>query len=200
MGEDGPTHAGAFDISFLRCIPNMIIATPSCENSCRQLLFSAYDHAGPSAVRYPRGTGQGATIEAINQHWPVGKAHTVKDGQNVCILNFGVLLPQALDVATKYNYGVCDMRWAKPLDMAMIDSLAKQYSHFVTLEENAIAGGAGAGVLEYLSSQGHTQPTRILGLADNYLEHGTRSQLLHQAGLDTQGIDNTIQTWLDKLG
>lgn len=200
VGEDGPTHAGAFDTSFLRCIPNMIVATPSDENSCRQLLFSAYQHEGPAAVRYPRGTGPNTPIVLDNENWVVGKGLSLRDGEKVCILNFGPLLQEAKLVAEKHNYGVCDMRWAKPLDTQLIASLTSQYDYFVTLEENATSGGAGSGVIEFLSTQGKCTPTLILGLPDKFLDHGTRSELLHIAGLDAPSIEKTTLKWLDAIG
>ena len=199
VGEDGPTHTGGFDISYLRCIPNMIIATPSDENECRQLLFSAYLHKGPSAVRYPRGTGPGAEIEQSNQNWPVGKAVERLQGQSIAILNFGVLLPEALKVAEAAGYTVVDMRWAKPLDTAMIEDIASRHDYIVTLEENAIAGGAGAGVIEYLATNGIHIPVLPLGLPDVNYDQGKRFQLLSAAGLDKVGIQNSIENWQKKL-
>lgn len=199
VGEDGPTHAGSFDISFLRCIPNMVIATPSNENECRQLLFSAYQHMGPSAVRYPRGSGPGEKIDTADQHHPVGKGIVVREGAQLCIFNFGVLLPEALAVAEKYNFSVCDMRWAKPLDLALITQMAQLHEHIVTLEENAIAGGAGAGVLEYLNNEAFATPTLVLGLPDQNYEQGTRAQLLHSADLSKDGIENSINAWVAKI-
>lgn len=199
VGEDGPTHAGSFDISYLRCIPNMVIASPSDENECRQLLFSAYLHQGPAAVRYPRGTGTGQTIIAENQRFPVGKGKVVREGQGVCILNFGVLLPEAIKVAEQNNYTVCDMRWVKPLDTELIIEMAEKHAHIVTLEENAIAGGAGSGVIEFLMTQGIAVPVLPLGLPDSYLDHGRRDELLADAGLDMSGIEVSIQNWAQKI-
>lgn len=198
VGEDGPTHAGAFDISFLRCIPKIIIATPSDENECRQLLFSAYHHPGAAAVRYPRGTGPGAVIELENQHWPIGKGRELRQGKTVCFINFGVLLPDAIAVAEANNYGVCDMRWAKPLDKDLLLNMAEQYDYLVTLEENAVAGGAGAGVMELLAAEGISTPVLPLGLPDEYLDHGKRSQLLQAAGLDRASINQRINQWLSR--
>lgn len=199
VGEDGPTHAGSVDISFLRCIPNMVIATPSDENECRQLLFSAYRHEGPSAVRYPRGTGIGATIQSEDQGFKVGEGQQLRQGKTICLLNFGVLLPEILALAEKNNYSVCDMRWAKPLDTRLILEQVETHDYVVTLEENALAGGAGAGVAEFLCQEGINVPILPLGLPDINLEHGKRSQLLDLAGLNTQGIQRSINEWLDKL-
>ena len=200
VGEDGPTHAGAFDISFMRCIPNIIIATPSDQNECRQLLFSAYDYVGPSAVRYPRGNGPGVSLVEENQKWPVGKGKQLRKGAGVSLLNFGVLLPSALEVAEKYNYSLCDMRWAKPIDEELLLEYAASHDYIVTLEENAIAGGAGAGVVELLVANGMHKPVLQLGLKDHFYEHGKRGELLKVAGLDTASIDNAITRWLEQLG
>jgi len=199
VGEDGPTHAGSYDISFMRCIPNMIIATPSDENECRQLLFAAYDYQGPSAVRYPRGTGTGQSTVDANQHYPVGKGTLTRQGNDVCILNFGVLLPEVLEVAEKYNFSVCDMRWAKPLDQALIEDQLSKHAFIVTVEENSTAGGAGAGVMEWFTQEGITTPVLPLGLPDQYYDHGKRLQLLDQAGLSAQGIETQITQWRTKL-
>jgi len=199
VGEDGPTHAGSFDISFLRCIPNMIIATPSNENECRQLLFSAYKYPGPSAVRYPRGTGTGEATIAEDQGFELGKGLQVKQGSRVCILNFGVLLGEAARVAEANNYSLCDMRWAKPLDEALILRMSESHDYLVTLEENTVAGGAGAGVMELLASEGIYKPVLPLGLPDENFEHGKRKELLRLAGLDHNSINESISAWINKI-
>ena len=199
VGEDGPTHAGAFDISYLRCVPNMIIATPSDENECRQLLFSAYKNKGPSAVRYPRGSGTGATIVVEDQGFVVGKGRELRQGAMLSILNFGVLLPRVQSIAEKHNFSLCDMRWAKPLDDELLLQQALQHDFIVTLEENAIAGGVGSGVVEMLTANGIHKPVLQLGLADKYYEHGKREELLEKAGLDEISIENAIQHWLKRL-
>lgn len=199
VGEDGATHAGSFDISFMRCIPQLIIATPSDENECRQLLFSAYNHPGPAAVRYPRGTGTGATIVKQDMKFPIGKGRCIREGKSLCILNFGVLLPRTLEIAEEYNFSVCDMRWAKPLDEALILEQAEKHDYFVSVEENAIAGGAGAAVLEFLSHNANTTPTLVIGLGDTYYQHGTRDEVLDDAGLSTGKIETQINNWLEKL-
>ncbi len=199
VGEDGPSHAGSFDISFLRCIPNLILATPSDENECRQLLFSAYHHKGPAAVRYPRGRGTGVKLEQQDQHLPVGKGRVLRQGKNICILNFGVLLPQALKLAENLNFSVCDMRWAKPLDRALIFEQASKHSAFVSLEENAIAGGAGSAVMELLAKAAIAKPVLPIGLQDCYYQQGKRQELISQAGLDERGIARSVRQWLDQL-
>ncbi|MFT6387396.1 MAG: 1-deoxy-D-xylulose-5-phosphate synthase [Cellvibrionaceae bacterium] len=192
VGEDGPTHAGSFDLSFMRCIPNMIIAAPSNENECRQLLYTAYEYKGPSAVRYPRGKGTGTRIEKKMQLLPIGKGLTVRNGKDIAILNFGTLLPAALDAADKLNATVCDMRWVKPLDETLLNALSASHKLIVTLEENSIAGGAGSGVAEYLSSQGILIPVLHLGLPDIYIDHGQREKILKAIGLDSEGLSQSI--------
>ncbi len=199
VGEDGATHAGSFDISYLRAVPNMVVATPSDENECRQLLFSAYHHPGPAAVRYPRGSGTGGPVVTGDDKLPLGRGVTVREGRAACILNFGVLLPQVAQLAQQYDYSVCDMRWAKPLDETLIIAMAERHKYLVTVEENATAGGAGAGVLEFLSREGVQIPTLVIGLPDVFYQHGTRNQLLDAAGLSTQGIASQINHWLERL-
>ncbi len=199
VGEDGATHAGSFDISFMRAIPNMVIATPSNENECRQLLYSAYHHAGPSAVRYPRGTGPGVDTVFDDEKFPIGTGYVAQHGRRVCIFNFGVLLPRTLEIAEKYGYTVCDMRWAKPFDQDLVREQVAAHDYFVTVEENAIAGGAGAGVLEWLASEAIVTPTLVIGLPDVYYQHGTRNEVLAEAGLSTERIETQINEWLHKL-
>lgn len=193
VGEDGPTHAGSFDLSFLRCIPNIIIAAPSNENECRQLLHTAYQHKGASAVRYPRGKGIGAEVQQEMTLLPIGKGVTLKTGKDIAILNFGTLLPAALVAAQALNATVCDMRWVKPLDKALIDELSHSHKLIVTLEENCIAGGVGSAVSEYLSSQGIIMPVLQLGLPDRFIDHGKREKILSAIGLDGEGITQSIQ-------
>ncbi len=199
VGEDGPTHAGSFDISFLRCIPNMIIATPSDENECRQLLFSAYQFEGPAAIRYPRGKGTGVKIEEKMTALPIGKGHTARAGKDVAIISFGTLLPAAIAAAKSLDATVCDMRWAKPLDHELIEQLAHSHQLIVTLEESSIAGGAGSGVNEYLSEQGIVLPIMNLGLPDRYIDHGKREKILASIGLDAKGIEASIKQRLSLL-
>ncbi|MGH1484891.1 MAG: 1-deoxy-D-xylulose-5-phosphate synthase [Cellvibrionaceae bacterium] len=199
VGEDGPTHAGSFDLGYLRCIPNMVIAAPSDENECRQLLYSAYQYEGPSAVRYPRGKGTGATIEKQMTLCPIGKGIKIKSGNDIAILNFGTLLPAALDAATKLNASVCDMRWVKPIDEELIHQLSTSHKLIVTLEENSISGGAGSAVSEYLSSQGIVVPILQLGLPDIFIDHGKREKILSSIGLDGEGIYKSIQERIELL-
>jgi 1-deoxy-D-xylulose-5-phosphate synthase len=192
VGQDGPTHHGAFDLSYLRCIPNMVIGAPSDENECRQQLYSAYQHPGPAAVRYPRGTGPGAIIAEEMYQQTIGKSVDVRPGKGVAILNFGTLLPGALAAAERLNATVVDMRWVKPMDEARVLELARSHNLLVTLEENAISGGAGAGVNELLAR--HNVMVRLLnlGLPDDYIEHGSHTEQLHWTGLDADGIYERI--------
>ena len=196
VGADGQTHQGAFDLSFLRCIPNMIIMTPSDENECRQMLHTGYHHnSGPVAVRYPRGSGTGATCEPLAS-LPLGKGVVRREGEIVAILKFGTLLPDALEAAEKRNATVVDMRFVKPLDEALILELAASHEVLVTLEENAIMGGAGSGVNELLMAKRMLVPVLNIGLADHFVPQGTQDEIRHDVGLDAEGIDRQITDWL----
>jgi 1-deoxy-D-xylulose-5-phosphate synthase len=188
VGPDGATHAGSFDLSFLRCIPNIVIAAPSDENECRQLLTTSFLHPGPAAVRYPRGTGTGAKLDAELKTLPLGKAELRLRGANLAILAFGSPLSAALQVGAELGATVVDMRWVKPLDEALILDLARTHAAIVTLEDNAVAGGAGSGVAELLAAHDLQVPILHLGLPDSYLEHASREQLLAEAGIDAAGI------------
>jgi len=199
VGEDGPTHSGCFDISFLRCIPNMILAAPSDENECHQLLTTAYHHRGPSAVRYPRGTGPGEVIQQEWQQLPVGQGRQVLRGRKVAVLNFGALLATARSVAEKNGYSLYDMRWIKPLDHQLILQAAAQCDLIVTIEEGSTAGGAGAAVAEFLALQGLVKPLLLLGIPDQFVEHASREQQLAEVGLDAAGIERAIITRLQTL-
>ncbi len=199
VGEDGPTHAGSFDLAYLRCIPNMIIAAPSDENECYQLLNSAYEYSGPAAVRYPRGKGTGATIEKSSPSLVVGKAKIINKGKDIAILCFGTLLPEAVKAAEALQATVCDMRWVKPLDKELIKTLVKDHRLIVTIEENAIAGGAGSAVGEFLSQQGYTTSLLQLGLPDYFIDHGKREKILSTVGLDAKGICKTTAERVKKL-
>ena len=199
VGEDGATHAGSFDISFMRCIPNMLIMAPANENEARQMLYTGYIHPGPAAVRYPRGVGPGTKIVTAMTSLPIGKGRLSREGQQVVILNFGALLPTALNVAEKLDASVADMRFIKPLDTELLDQLAASHLLIVTLEENAIAGGAGAGVSEYFAQQGIVIAVLHLGLPDVFIDHATHRAQIATAGLDTESITNAIETRLAKL-
>ena len=198
VGEDGATHAGSFDLTFLRCIPNMLVATPSDENECRQLLYTGYDFEGPAAIRYPRGTGNGAAIEQQMLALPIGKGVIRRNGQKVAILNFGTRLPSAMDAAENLNASVADMRFVKPIDEELILELALNHELLVTIEENSIVGGAGSAVSEYLNSQGLSVPLLQLGLPDYFMGHGKPDELIAEAGLDAAGIQLSIEQRLTK--
>ncbi len=199
VGEDGPTHAGSFDISYLRCIPNMVIAAPSDENECRQLLYTAYQHQGPAAVRYPRGTGTGAIINPTMTAVPIGKGLIKREGKAVALLCFGTLLTNAQIAADNLNASLCDMRFVKPLDTELIEKMAANHDLLVTLEENAIAGGAGSAVTEYLQSIGLTVPVVQLGFTDEFVDHDSQKQQLAAQGLDATSIEATIRARLTQL-
>ena len=190
VGQDGATHHGAFDLSYLRCIPNMIIACPSDENECRQLLYTAYQYEGPAAVRYPRGEGTGALVEEQMTALPIGKAVTLRQGTSVAILNFGVLLPEAKAAAEALDATLVDMRWAKPLDEDLVESVARQHDRIITVEENALAGGAGSAVAELLASRELHCEVRHIAIPDNFIHHGSQQQTRDAAGLT---VDNIIE-------
>ena len=199
VGEDGATHAGAYDISYLRCIPNMLLMAPSDENETRQLLYTGYMHSGPAAVRYPRGTGPGATIQKEMSAVPIGKGIVVREGSGAAILNFGTLLDSAVTVANQLNSTVADMRFIKPIDKELIRSLAETHDLLVTLEENSIAGGAGSGVIEFLAAEGIVMPVLQLGLPDKLIDHGTHAEQLISINLDTASIQSAIADRLKQL-
>jgi 1-deoxy-D-xylulose-5-phosphate synthase len=195
VGADGPTHAGAFDLSFLRCIPNMLIATPSDENECRRLLSTAYHYDGPSAVRYPRGTGPGATPSPDLDGLPIGEGVLRREGRDLALVVFGAPLAAALNVAEVLDASVADMRYVKPLDRALLRRLAESHARLVTIEENVVMGGAGAAVAEALAEIGLTLPILHLGLPDRFVEHGDPGVLLARCGLDATGIEAAIRAW-----
>lgn len=200
VGEDGPTHAGSYDLTYLRCIPNMLVMTPSDENETRQLLYTGFIHQGPAAVRYPRGTGPGVAIEKSMTALPIGKGLVKRSGSRIAILNFGTLLPTALQAADQLGATVADMRFVKPLDTALVDRLASQHELLVTLEENTIQGGAGAAVSEHLADTGMVLPIMHLGLPDRFVGHGSHQQQLSAVGLDAVGIQRAIEQRLQELG
>ena len=199
VGEDGATHAGSFDLSFLRCIPNIVVMAPSDENECRQMLYTGYQHSGTAAVRYPRGTGPNAVVAREMTALPIGKGVVKREGQRVAILSFGALLQRALRAAETLNATVVDMRFVKPLDEALILQMAAQHTLLVTLEENTLMGGAGAAVNEFLAAQGMVMPVLNLGLPDVFLHHGKHSDLLDDCGLSAAAITQTIEQRLEKI-
>ena len=192
VGADGATHAGAYDIPFLRCIPNMSIACPADERECRMLLSSAYEQNHPVAVRYPRGAGAGVATEAGLDALPFGKAEVRREGKGVAILAFGTLLYPSLQAAEKLGATVVNMRWAKPLDVEMLRQIAASHDALVTVEEGAIMGGAGSAVSEMLHASSMIKPVLHLGLADEFIEHGDPAKLLAMQGLDAAGIEAAI--------
>ena len=192
VGADGATHAGSFDLSYLRCIPNMLVMVPSDENECRQMLTTGYKHKGPSAVRYPRGTGTGTTIESSLTSLEIGKAEIKRNGKKVAILAFGTMVQPALEAAQTLNATVVNMRFVKPLDTKIIEDMATNHDLIITIEENARLGGAGSGVAEYLLSIGNHTPIEIMGLPDKFLDHGEHKQMLADCNLDAKGIINTV--------
>jgi len=198
VGADGATHAGAYDIAYLRCIPNMSIACPSDERECRLLLSTAYAQNHPVAVRYPRGAGVGVAAGTDLDTVPLGKAELRREGAGVCILAFGTLLYPALEVAEKLNATVVNMRWAKPLDEAMILQMAAKHHCFVTLEDACVMGGAGSAVGEFLQKSKLLKPLLSLGFPDQFIEHGDPAKLMAMQGLDASGIEKAIlNQWPD---
>ena len=191
VGADGQTHQGAFDLSFMRCIPNMIIMTPSDENGCRQMLYTGYKCGKPAAVRYPRGNAIGVELTPLAE-LEIGRSKMVREGEKIAILNFGTLLPAALSVAEKLNATVVDMRFVKPIDEARILEVANTHDVIVTLEENAIQGGAGSAVSEVLNSHGKTTALLQLGLPDIFIPQGTQQEALAEIKLDEKGIKEQI--------
>ncbi len=192
VGADGATHAGNYDIAFVRCVPNMVVATPSDENELRLLLSTCYEHPGPATVRYPRGAGVGAVPQTNLATVEVGRGLMRRQGKNIAILVFGTLLPAALKVAEALNLTVADMRFVKPLDVAMVLELAAAHAGLVTLEEGSIMGGAGSAVAEALAAAGVVCPLLQLGLPDRFIDHGEQGALLASVGLDAAGIESSI--------
>lgn len=193
VGEDGPTHAGSFDLSYLRCIPGMLVMTPSDENELRTMLTTGYQFNGPAAVRYPRGTGPNAPIDPALVPLEIGKGVVRREGSKVAMLVFGVQLAEALKVAENLDATVVDMRFVKPLDEALVRDIASRHELLVTIEENAIMGGAGSAVSEFLARENLLKPMLHLGLPDAYVEHAKPAQMLSECGLDAAGIEASIR-------
>lgn len=193
VGADGATHAGNYDIAFLRCIPNMVVATPSDENECRLLLSTCYQFPGPASVRYPRGAGCGAAIQPGLETVPVGRGIVRRRGANLAILVFGTLLPAALQVAEALDLTVIDMRFVKPMDADLVREMAASHQGLVTLEEGCVMGGAGSGVTEILNQSALLCPVLQLGLPDTFIDHGEQNALLAAVGLDAAGIEHAIR-------
>lgn len=193
VGPDGATHAGSFDLSFLRCIPNMVVMAPADENECRQMLTTGFHYPGPASVRYPRGTGPGVAIQSELVTLPIGKADLRRKGRGLALLAFGVMLAPALEVGDKLGATVVNMRFIKPLDADLVLELARSHAGLVTIEDNAVMGGAGSAVLELLQANGVVAPVLTLGLPDSWLEHMSREDMLASVGLDAAGIRASIE-------
>ncbi|MEJ2654986.1 MAG: 1-deoxy-D-xylulose-5-phosphate synthase [Acidihalobacter sp.] len=193
VGPDGPTHAGSFDLSYLRCVPNMLVMAPADENECRQMLYTGFLHDGPAAVRYPRGKGPGTEVQEEMQALPIGRGECLRQGHEVALLCFGAPLAAVREVAEALDATVVNMRFVKPLDEELVLKMAAEHRLLVTVEDNAIAGGAGSAVNECLAAHGCSVETLNLGLPDRFLEHGSREELLAEAGLDAGGISTAIE-------
>ena len=196
VGADGPTHAGSFDLSYLRCIPNITVMVPADENECRQMLYTAFQLNTPSAVRYPRGSGIGVKIQKKMNALPIGRGEIRRSGNKIAILVFGTLLFPCLDVGEVLDATVVNMRFVKPLDDELVSDLAKTHELLVTVEENTIMGGAGSAVLESLMARGVIVNVLQLGLPDSFLDQGDPVQMLADCGLDKAGILKSIQAKL----
>ncbi|CAA9316701.1 MAG: 1-deoxy-D-xylulose 5-phosphate synthase [uncultured Lysobacter sp.] len=192
VGPDGATHAGNLDLSFLRCVPNMVVMAPADENECRQMLTTGHYYEGPAAVRYPRGTGPGVAINPALESLLIGQAQLRAPGSHIALLAFGAIVPAAEAAGAQLGLTVVNMRFVRPLDRALILELARTHEGFVTLEDNVVAGGAGSGVAELLAAEGVTLPVLHLGLPDEFQHHASREQLLSEAGLDADGIRNAV--------
>src|SRR5688572_10054439 len=192
VGPDGATHAGNLDLSYLRCVPNMVVMAAADENECRQMLSTGFHFEGPAAVRYPRGTGPGITVQPTLDTLPIGKAELRRRGAKLALLAFGAIVPAAEKVGEELGLTVVNMRFIKPLDRALILELAKTHQGFVTLEDNVVAGGAGSGVAELLASENLQLPILHLGLPDHFQHHASREDLLAEAGLDIPGIRTAV--------
>jgi 1-deoxy-D-xylulose-5-phosphate synthase len=196
VGSDGATHQGSYDLSFLRCIPNMVVMTPSDENECRQMLHTGTTLASPSAVRYPRGTGPGAAVAADMTALPVGRGLVRREGRGgLALLVFGTLLESARKIAERLDATLVDMRFVKPLDEALVMSLASRHRAFITIEENAVMGGAGSAVGEVLAAAEVSMPLLQIGIPDRFIEHGSRDTCLAAAGLDLAGLTLRVDQW-----
>ena len=199
VGADGPTHAGLYDLSFLRCVPNMIIAAPSDENECRLLLSTCYQANSPSAVRYPRGTGTGAIVSDGLETVEIGKGIIRREGGKIAVIAFGSMVAPSLAAADKLNATVADMRFVKPIDEELIVRLARSHDYIVTAEENAEQGGAGSAVLEVLAKHGICKPVLLLGVEDKVTEHGDPKKLLYDLGLSAEAVEKRIAGWIETV-
>ncbi|EGM78429.1 1-deoxy-D-xylulose-5-phosphate synthase [Rheinheimera sp. A13L] len=198
VGADGPTHQGSFDLSFMRCIPNMLIMVPSDENECRQMLYTGYQHKGPAAVRYPRGSGTGEAPEAVMSELALGRGLVRRQGEKVALLAFGPLLQACHTVAEQLNATLVDMRFVKPLDQQLLTELSQSHSHFVTIEDNALMGGAGSAVNEFCIAEQLKVKLLNIGLPDIFIKHGTQEQIYAELGLDCVGIQAKVEAFLSR--
>jgi 1-deoxy-D-xylulose-5-phosphate synthase len=200
VGPDGPTHAGSFDYSYMRCVPNLMVMAPADENECRQMLYTGFLHDGPASVRYPRGKGPGVEVEQTMQALEIGKAEVRKKGQRIALLGFGCMVQPAMEIADSLEATVVNMRFVKPLDEQLLIQIADSHDILVTLEDNVVAGGAGSAVNEFLQSRQINTPILNIGLPDAFIEHGSREECLSDAGLDKEGIHKTIAAYLKNRG
>lgn len=192
VGPDGPTHSGSFDLTFLRCLPNMVVMAPADENECRALLSTAFRHPGPAAVRYPRGAGPGVAVDTTLTGLPVGRAETRRNGRGLALLAFGAMVAPAEELGRMLDATVINMRFVKPLDAELIEQVANDHQAIVTIEDNVVAGGAGSAVTETLTAHAMAMPTLHLGLPDRFPAHGTREQMLAASGLDVASMHAAI--------
>jgi 1-deoxy-D-xylulose-5-phosphate synthase len=199
VGADGATHAGNYDMAYLRCIPNMVVMAASDENECRQMLSTGYHYPGPAAVRYPRGAGIGAQVTADLQTLEIGKGEIKREGKEIAILAFGSMVHPALQAGLALDASVANMRFIKPLDVDLVRKLAQQHKALVCVEEGCTMGGAGSAVAEALAAEGISVPLLILGLPDKFIDHGDHALLLSQCGLDAKGIENSIRQRFPEL-
>lgn len=196
VGPDGPTHAGSFDYSFLRCLPNTLVMAPADENECRKMLSTGLQHKGPAAVRYPRGKGPGVAVENTLETLPIGQSELRREGSGIAILGFGAVLADCETVAQNLGASLVNMRFVSPLDEQRLIEMAETHDLIITVEENVIAGGAGSAVNEFYNSRGVRAPVLNIGLPNRYIEHGQREEMLTDAGLDAAGIETQIREWL----
>jgi 1-deoxy-D-xylulose-5-phosphate synthase len=193
VGGDGATHQGAFDLSYLRCVPGMVVMTPADENECRQMLYTAVQHDGPATVRYPRGPGPGVKVEAEMKALPIGRAEIRREGRSgLLLLAFGTLVAPCAALADRLDATLVNMRFVKPLDEELVARLAAEHTCVVTLEENVVAGGAGSAVGECLAAHGIERPIHHIGIPDRFIEHGSREDCLRMAGLDSAAIERAV--------
>ncbi|HYM27217.1 MAG TPA: 1-deoxy-D-xylulose-5-phosphate synthase [Steroidobacteraceae bacterium] len=196
VGSDGATHQGSYDLSFLRCIPNTVVMAPADEDECRQMLYTAVTLDGPAAVRYPRGPGPGVAPAAEMRALPVGRAEVRREGRSgLAIFAFGTMVSAVAPTAERLDATLVNMRFVKPLDEDLLARMADRHEHLVTVEENALAGGAGSAVLEFLNARGYCRPLLQLGLPDRFIEHGSRTENLAAAGLDAAGLAHAVDRW-----